>query len=50
MRVGRAKRIGGIYSEAGDTEAIHCGSFGILREQINVVAHRVWYNLWSMSF
>lgn len=50
MRVGRTKRIGGIYSEVGDTKAIQCGSLGILGEQINVVAHGVWYNLWSMSF
>lgn len=30
MRVGRAIRLGGVHSEAGDTEVVQCGSFGIL--------------------
>lgn len=30
VREGRAKRLGGVHSEAGGTEVVQCGSFGIL--------------------
>lgn len=50
MGVGRAKGLSGHYSEAGGPESIQFGFFDILRDQIDVAAHRVWYNLWSNVF